>query len=273
MIDVSVILTVFEREKFLRRAIESALSQTFANYEVIVADDSNKPSIRQLCESFQCPHRLRYRGNKERLGVALNVRAAIEDAKGKYVSILNDDDYWGSTFLERLVAPLEENPNRAVAFADHWIIREDGSVDEPATESNSLRYGRKTLPEGDIKDPPGFVLMKNGVPLAMAALFRRNDLNLSLLTKEVVGAYDLWISCVLAASGRSFFYVPSRLTYYRLHEGSETARRAPDKSEPMIYILQEILRENWFPTMKGIIQARLADAYFRNGLDLLSFGK
>jgi glycosyltransferase involved in cell wall biosynthesis len=270
---VSVILTVFEREKFLPTAIEGVLAQTFSNYEIIVTDDSNKASIRQICELFHCGNRLRYRSNAKQLGVPLNVRGAIQEAKGKYIVILNDDDYWEPTFLEKLVPPLEENTNRVVAFSDHWIVHEDGMVDKMATEANTLQYHRKMVSRGVIQDSPGFVLKKNGLPLAMASLFRKDALDLSLLTKEVVGAYDFWISCILAASGKAFYYVPERLTYYRVHGQSETARKSPDKSQPVIFIFQQLLERNWFPQMRFFLEHRLAVAHYSNGRDLLWFSQ
>jgi glycosyltransferase involved in cell wall biosynthesis len=270
---VSIILTVFEREKFLRIAIEGVLAQTFSSYEIIVTDDSNKASIRQICESFQCGDRLRYLTNGKQLGAPLNIRAAIQEAAGKYISILNDDDFWAPTFLEKLVAPLEENPNRVIAFSDHWIVNGEGLVDEAATNTNTLLYQRSAKSKGEIQDPPGFVLIKNGVPLAMASLFRKDALDLSLLTKEVEGAYDFWISCILAASGRAFYYVPERLTYYRVHGQMETARRSPDKNLPMIFIFEQLLERNWFPTMTRFLKNRLAEAFYRNGRDLLWFGQ
>jgi glycosyltransferase involved in cell wall biosynthesis len=270
---VSVILTVFERECFLRRAIESALEQTFTDFEIIVTDDSNKSAIRRICESFQCGDRLRYRSNARRIGAPLNLRNAICEARGNFVSILNDDDFWGPTFLEKLVVPLEENSNRVIAFSDHWIVRVNGEVDDITTETNTLLYARQKLPRGEIQDPAGLILHNNGLPLAMASLFRKDCLDVSLLTDNIVGAYDFWISCILAASGKSFFYVPERLTYYRVHGASETARRAWDKSQPVIFIYRELLRENWFPQMKELIKAKLSQAYFCGGKDSLLFGK
>lgn len=268
---VTVILTVFKRETFIHTAIRSVLAQTFAGYEIIVTDDSNKSSIRQICDSFQAGDCLRYRSNASQLGAPLNILAAIQEAKGKYIAILNDDDYWETTFLEKLVAPLEENPERVIAFSDHWIVRDDGSMDSAETDLNTMRYGRKTLLRGEIPDPASLVLKQNGVPLAMASLFRKDALDLALLTKEVVGAYDFWIACALAATGKPFYYVPERLTHYRLHVQMETGRRAPDKNLPMIFIFDQMLARNWFPAFKKFVQQRLAEAYFRNGRDLLWF--
>jgi glycosyltransferase involved in cell wall biosynthesis len=270
---VSVILTVFKREQFLRGAIAETLKQTFPNWEIIVADDSNQPSLHRICESMPCGGRLRYRGNVTRLGAPGNIRAAVQEARGRYIAILNDDDFWGPTFLEKLVAPLEENPERVIAFSDHWIVRDDGTVDAAATDRNTLKCGRQPLPPGEISDPASLVLRKNGVPLAMASLFRKDALDWSLLTREVAGAYDFWIACLLAASNRAFYYVPERLTFYRVHAQMESYRKSPDRNLPMIFIYEQLLQRNWFPLQKNLLKMSLAEAFFRNGRELLWFGQ
>jgi len=270
---VSVILTVFEREKFLATAIGSVLRQTFRDYEIIVSDDSNLPAIRSCCESFQRPDLICYRSNPSRLGAPLNIRAALQEAKGRYIAILNDDDFWERDFLEKLVPPLAEDPQRVIAFSDHWIMDGAGKIDQRATDLNSRRYRRIDLARGDVDDPARFVLDKNGVPLAMAALFRQDALDLTLLRREVAGAYDLWLACALAATGGKFYYLPERLTRYRVHPASESARSSPDKSAPMIFIFDQLLRFGWFPEMRGLLARRLAEALHDQGRDLLSFGE
>ena len=267
---VSVILPVYQREQYLGIAIEGIVAQTFQDFEVIVSDNSAKDSLRKICESFECHGRLRYRSNPRNLGAALNIRAAVSESKGIYVTILNDDDCWEPTFLEKLVSSLEKNPNCVLAFSDHWIMDAQGKIDVAATDANTKHYGRAELPAGDVKEPVKFVLEKNGVP-QMAALFRRDALDLSLLTEQVIWAYDFWISCILAASGNAFYHVPERLTRYRVHGEMETARKSPDKSEPMIYIFEQLLNLNWFPLMRGFLEQRLAVAYYSNGRDLLWF--
>jgi len=270
---VSVILTVYEREQYLPTALESALAQTFCDYEIIVTDDSNRRSIRRICESFECAERLRYRANPKRLGAPLNIRAAIHETKGRYISILNDDDFWEPAFLDKLVAQLEAKSDRILSFSDHWIVRETGAVDENATEANSLLYGRKGLSSGEVRDPVSLVLLKNGVPLAMASVFRKDVLAPSLLTKEVGGSYDFWIACAMAVTGKAFYYVPDRLSYYRVHGRSETARKSADKNLTTIFISEQLLERKWFPSMQKLLKHRLAEAFYRNGRDLLWFGQ
>jgi hypothetical protein len=152
-------------------------------------------------------------------------------------------------------------------------VLEDGSIDVEATEANSRRYGRAALPPGDVENAVDFVLIKNGLPLAMAALFRKDAIDLSLLTADVSGSYDFWISCLLAASGKKFFYVADRLTRYRVHHKSETARRDPAKSENLVYIFSQLLERNWFPEKGSYLRSAVAGALFRLGRDRLFFNR
>lgn len=271
--EVTVIVTVHKRTDFLSQAVESALAQTFPAREIIVADDSGNAAASAPCESWVGAGQVRYRANPKTLGIARSLRAAIEDAQGEFISVLNDDDIWEPNFLASLVPPLRADAKRALAFSDHWIMSESGVIDHAETEANTRRYGRSSLSEGDVPNPAHFVLIENGVPLAMAALFRKDAIDLSLLTPDVSGAYDFWISCLLAASGKKFYYVPQRLTRYRIHPESETGRRAPDKSENQIYIFSQLLEHNWFPEMKRYLQSRLAGALFRLGRDRLFFDR
>ena len=265
-----VIVTVYNRTQFLRQALQSALDQTFDSFEIIVTDDSGSDAIKLICDSFQ-DSRIRYRTNSATVGVALNLRAAINEARGKYIAILNDDDAWEPEFLEKLSTPLEQNSNRVLAFSDHWIMSENGQIDVKKTDDNTVHYGRKTLADGEITDLGDFVLEKNGVPLAMASVFRKDAIDLELLVKDVSGAYDFWISCLLAASRQPAYYVSERLTRYRIHGAMETGRKAPDKSENMVFIYHKLIDLGAFPNKNYLLTSRYSQALYRVGRDNLLF--
>ena len=269
---VTVIVTVYNRTQYLREAIQSVFDQTFHSFEIIVTADSANDEIKAICESFQRPE-MRYRRNPTTLGVALNLRAAMIEAQGKYIAVLNDDDKWEPAFLEKLVAPLEQDANRVLAFCDHWMMSGDGTVDAAQTDRVSRHYQRSALPEGEVRDFQTFALVKKGVPLAMGALFRKDAVDLDLIVTGVSGAYDYWIACLLAASGKAAFYVPARLTKYRVHPAMETARLAPDKQENLVYIYRTLLERNLFPTRTAQITRFLSQGLRNLGKDHLLFGQ
>jgi glycosyltransferase involved in cell wall biosynthesis len=269
---VSVIVTVFRRTAFLREALESALGQTLPATEIIVADDSASEEIRAICESFASPA-LRYRPNPSPLGVARNIAESAVEAGGECVAILNDDDVWEPDFLATLVPAFNTNPGCVLSFSDHWIIDESGKIDEAATAENTRLYGRAELPPGKVADPTDLVLRKNGVPLAMASVFRRDAIDWKHFPPEAGGAYDFWISCRLAASGRSFLYTPRRLTRYRRHAAMESARQSADKNEDAIHTYRTLLADDVFPAWRTHLRTELARALRTAGRHRLQAGQ
>ena len=268
--EVTVVITVYRRVQYLQQAIASVLKQTLPPCEIIVADDSSSANIKAICDSFVRPD-IRYKVNLIRLGVALNVRDAISEAKGKYVAILNDDDVWMPEFLEKLTAPLEEDQERVLAFSDHWVMSADGQIDRKKTEENTRYYGRNDLRRGEVSNLEELAFEKNGIPLAMAAVFRKDAIALNLFFKEVEGAYDFWMSCLLAASGKSAYYVPERLTCYRVHGAMESGRRAPEKNANLLFIYQKLIELNYFRKRKNNLSKKYGQSLFCVGKDNLFF--
>jgi glycosyltransferase involved in cell wall biosynthesis len=238
--------------------------------EIIVSDDSDSPAIKSICDSFHQPI-IRYRSNSKPLGTALNLRTAVSEARGKYIAILNDDDSWEPAFLALLVPPLEESDERVLAFGDHWIIDDQGRIDLDRTKENTARYRRDSLPKGELRDWEGRAVLDHTVPLAMAAVFRKDVVNWELVVKDVAGAYDYWISCLLASVHRPAYYVPDRVSKYRVHSSMETGRKAADKNENMVFIFSKLLELGSFPQLNAGLRLRYRDSLFACGKDYLSF--
>ncbi|MBU2858408.1 hypothetical protein HF289_16625, partial [Acidithiobacillus ferrooxidans] len=182
-----------------------------------------------------------------------------------------DDDAWEPEFLESLLLPFQNDPGVSLCFCDHWIVSEDGGIDLLGTDANSVRYGRDILPEGKIDDLEGLVLEKNGVPMAMAAIFRKNAIDIGLLVGDVAGAYDLWLSCLLAAGGNSAYYIAKRLTRYRVHGQMESGRKAPDKNKNMIFIYEKLMELGLFPKKMPFLYRKYSQYHFQVGKDHLWF--
>ena len=267
---VSVILTVYKRTEYLKEAISGVLNQSEIRYEIIVSDDSNCEEIKKISETFQNP-RIKYRCNKTNLGVAQNVRSAINEARGTFITILNDDDYWKPDFLEKLLLPLKNNPEIVMAFCNHWLVNEVGIINKQATEDVEERYGRSILKAGELSNWKKFAVIQNGVPLAMASIFRKDALPLECIFPETKGAYDYWISCLLAKTGGLAYFVSERLTCYRIHNTMETGRKSVDKRLNMVFIFQTLLLEKYFPEFQHELREKLLLALENVGIDHLKF--
>ena len=269
---VSLILTVHKRTQFLAEALESVLAQIYRDYEIIVADDSGTAAARHIVAACGAVDRVRYLPNPRTLGIAVSLVRAVQQARGEFIAILNDDDSWEPQLLEKLVTALEADPRRVLATSDHWLMDANGNIIHELSESWSENFGRSELPEGVILNPAQFVV--NGGPaINITSLFRKEAVDWSLLVPEVGGAYDYWIGCLLATTERPIYYTPERLGRWRIHENTETARRGHDKQENSVYIYSKLLKDVFFRELKPVLNAKLAETLFATGREKLHFGR
>lgn len=268
---VSVILTVYKRTEYLAQALDSVLRQSYRNFEIIVADDSGTEAAREILNTSGDIGHVRYLSNSSTIGIAASLVKAVSEAKGEFIAVLNDDDLWEPDLLERLMLPLLADPKRVLANADHWIIDASGCVDEAVTEDWTENFGRSSLPEGVVPNPADFAVAKGGAAVNISCVFRKNAIDWSLVVPEVKGAYDYWISCLLAATRRPFYFVPRRLASWRVHGKMETQRRSHDKNENLVYIYSTLLERDWFPELSDFLKAKLADSLIDVGRDKLEF--
>jgi hypothetical protein len=214
---VSVVIAAFHATDFLERAIASALAQTFVRLEVIVSDDADDPHVERLARAF-ADSRVVYRCNQHNLGPAGNHAAAFAHARGKYLAILNHDDLWRPTYLAQAVPHLECDENTVLVFCDHEVIDADDNVLVKATDECSKRWGRDRLAAG-LHEPFPRLVVQQTIPLAMGAVFRRAAIELP----NVGPAYDLWLTYALCRGGGAAYYLPERLTAWRVHVAQLTS--------------------------------------------------
>lgn len=225
---VSIIIAAFRDMPVLEEAIQSALAQTFTDFELLISDDSPEQAVRAMAERHAArDSRVRYRHNETRLGPAGNHWAALREARGRYLCILNHDDRLLPRFLESLVAPLEQDASLVLAFCDHHLIDDQGRVLEARTEENTRRWGRADLARGRHQDVARLVVSQS-LPVAMGAVLRKQCVPLGELPADAGPAYDLWLSYLVTRHGGDVWYEPERLSQWRVHAGSLTAAGGAD---------------------------------------------
>jgi glycosyltransferase involved in cell wall biosynthesis len=269
---VSVIVTCYRRTEYIAEALRSVLAQSYEDYEILVADDSGTAAARDIVAAFGQPERMRYFAHAKTLGVASSIVRTVKHARGEFIAILNDDDSWEPRLLEKLVTALETDPHRVLATSDHWIMDANGNIVHDLSESWSVNFGRSELSEGVIPNPVQFVV-DGGPAINITSVFRKEAVDWSLLVPKIAGAYDYWIGCLLAATRRPIYYTPERLGRWRIHGSMETARRADNKQENLIYIYSTLLEHDFFHELKPVLNRRLAETLFATGRDKLHFGR
>ncbi|MDX2231925.1 MAG: glycosyltransferase family 2 protein [Leptolyngbyaceae cyanobacterium bins.349] len=216
---VSVIIPTYNRSEYLQEAIASVLDQTFQDFEVIVSDDCSLDNSRALVDSFR-DARIRFRRNSTNLGVADNVTQAIKLATGKYIASLNDDDQWTETFLEKLVTPLEANPELVLSFCDYFVMDDQGVIHDQWTTQQSHQEKRDRLGAGIYQPFWDVGLIDQAVFMSCAAVLRRDAIALAELPNAGV-FWDYYLAYLACRTGQGAYYCNERLALYRRHRQSE----------------------------------------------------
>ena len=120
---VSVVMPMHNNAKFVLESIDSVLSQTYSNFELLVVDDGSSDGSFDLVSKIADP-RIKLFRNEKSLGAAGARNVALRNAKGKYVAFLDADDLWKPKKLETAISAMERE-GFSFVFSDYDVASED----------------------------------------------------------------------------------------------------------------------------------------------------
>lgn len=124
---VSVIMPAYNVEKLISDSIESVLSQTYTNFELIVIDDCSKDQTVKVVESLILKdHRIKLVKNIKNKGVAETRNVGLDQAKGNVVAFLDSDDRWVENKLEKQLAIFDKNPDIDIVYSAYYRFNNAG---------------------------------------------------------------------------------------------------------------------------------------------------
>ena len=126
---VSVIMLTYNRSKILSKAIKSVLDQSYSDYELIVVDDCSMDDTEEVVAQFK-DKRIRYCKTQQNSGGSMIPRQiGLDVSKGKYIAILDDDDFWIDKHkLSLQVLYLETHPEAVLVGTDAIATNRAGSI-------------------------------------------------------------------------------------------------------------------------------------------------
>ncbi len=123
---VSIILPSYNHEEHVGLAIESVLSQSFGDYELLISDDCSSDRTVDVIRTYH-DKRIQLHVYTENQGATINHKYLIDRARGKYVALINSDDLWLPKKLEKQVAYMESHPDCGACFSVADMIDENGN--------------------------------------------------------------------------------------------------------------------------------------------------
>lgn len=229
---VSIVIPVYNGANYLTEAINSALSQTYTNIEIIVVNDGSRDDGATERIALSYGDRIKY-FYKPNGGVSSALNYAIDRMAGEYFSWLSHDDLYEPHKIEREVntlAQLEDKANVIISCADNLIDSDGNIIYRPDSHMEGIYSGSSLF---DIYFSKHLVI--NGCCLLIPkSLFERFG---NFSSFRFIQDLECWINFMLG--GTSFYFIPEKLTMMRVHSGQVT-QRMPE----LYYSEMEIFSQN-----------------------------
>lgn len=126
---ISIIMSVYNAEKYLNVAIQSIINQTYSDWELIIINDNSDDESYSIMNKYaERDSRIRIINNVQNLGLTKSLNIGIDYAKGEYVARLDADDIADPSRLEKQINYLKKNPDVVLVGTGGYIVGENGEI-------------------------------------------------------------------------------------------------------------------------------------------------
>lgn len=241
-IKVSVVVPVFNVEKYLEKCINSVLNQSLADFELIAIDDKSTDNSLKILKDFQkMDKRIRIFENKKNMGPSYCRNLGIREAKGKYLEFIDSDDWIEENCLELLY---NESESKDLDF----IMFPFAIYDDKTEKASEFQYSSITVIDSSFDHAVFSYDAFDGDTLCKIAFSPVNKLyNLDFLRKngfkflegvdvaeDLLFFYEIFLNASRVSMFRKIFY------YYRIHVGS-ISTTGDRRSFDVIKVIQKLI--------------------------------
>ena len=201
---VSIIITYFDKKKYIKKTFNSIFDQTYKNYELIfVYDDPNKDDLQLIKELLKRFKKKKLILNKKNLGVAKSRNLALRACSGAFVAFIDADDIWKKNKLTNQINFMI-NKFSDLSFTSYGII----------DEKNKLLGVRKVTVDANYKK----IYRSNFIGLSTVIINRKKIKKFKFPNLNTQEDFALWLT--LLRKGYSLNHLNSVLSYWRKTENS-----------------------------------------------------
>jgi glycosyltransferase involved in cell wall biosynthesis len=219
---VSVLTTAYNREKYIAEAIESVLSSTFEDFELIIVDDCSMDNTVEIARKYEVlDSRVKVYVNESNLGDYPNRNKAASYAIGKYIKYLDSDDTMSLVCLERMVSEMDRNPDCAFCISSRFLF--EVYIHYPKDSYRIHFFERGILDVG-----PSSTIIRNDI-------FKKEN---GFLETRCVSDFEFWLRLALAYP---MLEIEKDLIYWREHDQQEIRLNSLIYLEHTITIIKEKL--------------------------------
>jgi glycosyltransferase involved in cell wall biosynthesis len=253
---VSVIIPVYNGEKYIAEALESVFAQTLQNFEIIVINDGSTDRTEQQLEKYR--DRIHY-VQQENRGLAATRGRGVGLARGSLIAFLDADDVWLPEKLERQVEAAREHPDCGIVTTDALAFSGERVV------LRSMKEKENRPKSGDVLED---LLFGNWIPPSAAMVRRECFEKVQTFDVPPPGYGEDWLMWMQIAAYRPVHFIDQVLVRWRLHSNN-MGHHGGDTQFRCLLRNFEIIRER-VPHLNGrpnLIDRAAFQVCFRRGFD------
>jgi glycosyltransferase involved in cell wall biosynthesis len=213
---VSILVPTYNYGHHIDEALQSALGQTYSDFEIIIIDDASKDNTDEIVQKYLKDPRFSYYKNPVNLGLVENFNNCLTYARGKYIKFLLADDKFEPTLLEKFVPIMEQYPNVTLVTSNREVFGNE--TKKRVLPLTGLQNGRKVIFES-LREGHG-----NWIGEPTTVMFRKSDL---VRTGNFNPAYyclvdwEMWLRLLNIGD---CYIIPETLSYFRVHPGQASKK-------------------------------------------------
>lgn len=231
---ISIILPVYNGGRYLAKAIESILNQTYSDYELIIINDGSTDNTEKIILSYSDP-RIRYYKNKTNLKLIKTLNKGIDLAKAKFIARMDADDIALPSLLEKELEIFESNNEIDIVSIRNYLLSDDGSN----------FYESKTVLSLNDATHKYIVFFQNHISHP-GMMIKAQLLKKYKYTDDISVQYfedvDLWYR--LLRDGYNIFIIRERLLFYRKTQNGIVSTHRYQNIQRRLHYCKMVLKEN-----------------------------
>lgn len=265
---ISIIVPIYNTEKYLHECLDSILNQSYTNFEVLLINDGSTDSSGTICQEYvERDSRFRY-FEKDNGGVASARNLGLERSEGTYITFIDSDDWVEFNYLEVLYTALKEN-DTDVAISTYKRFAQDGVfyLRSYSKENDEFLNIGKRNRNSFLEILPKLGKLDHSFYSISSKLIKREIIGNLLFDEQVSYAEDLNFFFRLYLGVESVVYVRDYTYIYRTHDASTSQNFNELKALHELEIFKRMFQQiekmgittfQYFRRLKNLVASRIA---------------
>ena len=238
---VSIVVPVYNVEKYLKQCVESLINQTYKDIEIILVDDGSKDNSGKICDEYSEKYEFIRVIHKENAGLGMARNTGMENAKGDYVDFMDSDDYLKPDTVEKLVKALEET-GADTCLGGYSRFMENGEFTYTYSPGQHCYSAKEFFPRQMGSLPDKKDAFRPSVTNALLDMTIIREYKLRFKSEREYIAEDLYFDIDYYRYSKKVCTADTAGYCYRVTAGSLTQKYNPERFEKVKFLYRQVFK-------------------------------